>query len=133
VIGPKDGQLQGIDVDLNAMPDMAQTLAVLALFAKGPSNIRNVANLRIKETDRIAAVANELTKFGARVEARDEGFSITPPIVPQAASVDTYDDHRMAMSFAMAGLRLDGVVIRKAECVGKTFPGFFETFEGMGR
>ena len=133
VIGPKGGRLQGVDVDLNAMPDMAQTLAVLALFAKGPTNIRNVANLRIKETDRIAAVAAELAKFGATVEARDDGFSIRPPGVPQTASVDTYDDHRMAMSFALAGLRLDGVIIKDAECVSKTFPEFFETFEGMSR
>ncbi len=133
VTGPKDGQLRGVDVDLNEMPDMAQTLAVLALFAKGPTHIRHVANLRIKETDRIAAVANELRKFGAMVEARDDGFSITPPAVPPPAAVETYDDHRMAMAFALAGLRIDGVVIQNAECVSKTFPKFFEVFEGMGR
>lgn len=133
VIGPKDGRLRGIDVDLNATPDMAQTLAVLALFAEGATNIRNVANLRIKETDRIAAVAAELAKFGAKVEPREDGFSIEPPARPQPAAVDTYDDHRMAMSFALAGLRIDGVVIKDAECVSKTFPEFFEVFEGMGR
>jgi 3-phosphoshikimate 1-carboxyvinyltransferase len=132
VTGPKDGRLRGVDVDLNAMPDMAQTLAVLALFAEGPTNVRNVANLRIKETDRIAAVATELAKFGAKVEAREDGFSIEPPVAVRPAAVDTYDDHRMAMSFSLAGLRVDGVVIRGAECVSKTFPEFFEVFEGMG-
>lgn len=133
VIGPKGGRLRGIDVDLNAMPDMAQTVAVLALFADGPTNVRNVANLRVKETDRIAAVATELAKFGAKVHPRDDGFSIEPPRGPQPAAVDTYDDHRMAMSFALAGLRIDGVVINDAECVSKTFPEFFEVFEGMGK
>jgi 3-phosphoshikimate 1-carboxyvinyltransferase len=133
VTGPKEGRLRGVDVDLNAMPDMAQTLAVLALFAEGPTNVRNVANLRIKETDRIAAVAAELTKFGATVQARDDGFAVTPPAAPRPAEVDTYDDHRMAMSFALAGLRLDGVVIHGAECVSKTFPEFFEVFAGMNR
>ncbi len=126
VRGPASGDLRGVDVDLNAMPDMAQTLAVLALFAAGRTTVRNVANLRIKETDRIAAVAAELAKFGAEVEARDDGFSIDPPAEPTGAAVDTYDDHRMAMSFALAGLRLDGVVIRDAECVGKTFPEYFD-------
>jgi len=133
VTGPKDGRLRGIDADLNAMPDMAQTLAVLALFAEGPTNVRNVANLRIKETDRIAAVAAELAKFGATVQTRADGFAIMPPAIPRPAEVDTYDDHRMAMSFALAGLRIDGVVIRGAECVSKTFPEYFEVFEGMSR
>ncbi len=132
VTGPKDGRLRSVDVDLNATPDMAQTLAVLALFADGPTNIRNVANLRVKETDRIAAVATELAKFGAKVRPREDGFSIEPPARPQPAAVDTYNDHRMAMSFALAGLRLDGVVIKDAGCVSKTFPEFFEVFEGMG-
>lgn len=133
VTGPKDGRLRGIDVDLNATPDMAQTVAVLALFAEGPTNVRNVANLRVKETDRIAAVTTELTKLGAKVEAREDGFAIEPPRAVQPAAVDTYEDHRMAMSFALVGLRIDGVVIKDAECVSKTFPEFFEVFEGMER
>lgn len=133
VTGPAIGALKGVDVDLNEMPDVAQTLAVVALSANGPTNVRNVANLRIKETDRIAAVATELAKFGAQVEQRDDGFRITPPQTPRPAAVDTYDDHRMAMSFALAGLRLDGVVIKDAECVSKTFPEFFEVFEAMMR
>ncbi len=131
VIGPPTGTLKGVDVDLNEMPDMAQTLAVMALFADGPTNVRNVANLRIKETDRIAAVATELARFGATVEPRDDGFRVVPPASLQPAAVETYDDHRMAMSFALAGLRLDGVVIKNAECVSKTFPEFFDVFEGM--
>lgn len=132
VTGP-DGssRLGGIDVDLQNMPDVAQTLAVVALFADSPTNIRNVANLRIKETDRIAALAAELAKFGATVEERDDGLSIEPPDEPTAAAVDTYDDHRMAMSFALAGLRIEGVEIRDPQCVNKTFPDFFDRFERL--
>ena len=121
------GPLRGIDVDLNAMPDMAQTLAVVALFADGPTIIRDVANLRIKETDRITATATELRKLGASVEERDEGFRIEPGTL-QGAAIDTYDDHRMAMAFAMAGLRIPGVIINDPECVSKTFPDFFQRF-----
>jgi len=120
-------RLAGISVDLNAMPDMAQTLAVTALFADGPTTIRNVANLRIKETDRIAATATELRKLGAEVEEFDDGLRITPGKL-RAAAIDTYDDHRMAMSFALAGLRIPGVVIRDPGCVSKTFPDFFARF-----
>ncbi len=120
-------RLAGISVDLNAMPDMAQTLAVTALFADGPTTIRNVANLRIKETDRIAATATELRKLGAEVDEFDDGLRITPG-EPRAAAIDTYDDHRMAMSFALAGLRIPGVVIRDPGCVSKTFPDFFARF-----
>ena len=121
------GVLQGIDIDLNAMPDMAQTLAVTALFAEGESCIRNVANLRIKETDRIAATVAELRKLGAEADEFEDGFSIRPGAL-HGAAIDTYDDHRMAMSFAMAGLRIPGVVINDPGCVSKTFPDFFERF-----
>ncbi|MCC6488264.1 MAG: 3-phosphoshikimate 1-carboxyvinyltransferase, partial [Candidatus Hydrogenedentes bacterium] len=124
------GALRGIDVDLNAMPDMAQTLAVTALFAEGETRIRNVANLRIKETDRIAAAVTELRKLGAEAEEFDDGMRIRPGAL-RAASIDTYDDHRMAMSFAMAGLRIPGVVIRDPGCVSKTFPDFFERFSAL--
>lgn len=119
------GRLQGVDVDLNAMPDMAQTLAVTAAFAEGPTRIRNVANLRIKETDRIAATATELRKLGAEVEELEDGFVIHPAPL-HGADIDTYDDHRMAMSFAVAGLRVPGVRIKNPECVSKTFPDFFQ-------
>lgn len=124
------GELSGIDVDLNAMPDMAQTLAVTALFATGPTRIRNVANLRIKETDRIAATAAELRKLGAAVHEFDDGLEIVPG-KPRAAAIDTYDDHRMAMSFAVAGLRIPGVTIHDPGCVSKTFPDFFARFESL--
>lgn len=126
VTGPADGRLAGIDVDLNTMPDTVQTLAVAALFAAGPTHIRNVANLRIKETDRIAALATELTRLGARIETRPDGLTIHPPERLRPAEIRTYDDHRMAMSFALAGLATDGVVIKDVDCVSKSFPGYFD-------
>jgi 3-phosphoshikimate 1-carboxyvinyltransferase len=129
VIGPAEGQiLKGIEIDLNDMPDTVPTLAVVALFADGPTVIRNVGNLRVKETDRLAALQAELTKLGAKVETTPDSLVIVPPAEVQPAAIDTYDDHRMAMSFAVAGLRCDGIVIRDPECVGKTFPDFFEQF-----
>lgn len=124
-------QLVGVDVDLNAMPDVAQTLAVVALFAKGPTVIRNVANLRIKETDRLAALAAELRKLGAEIDEQPNGLRINPPDHPQPAIIKTYDDHRMAMSFALAGLRIVGVEIQDPQCVNKTFPDFFDRLERM--
>lgn len=122
------GPLRGIEADLNAMSDTAQTLAVTALFAEGPTTIRNIANVRIKETDRIAALATELTKLGARVEEYPDGLTIHPAAQYQPAEIHTYDDHRMAMSFALAGLKIPGVVISEPGCVTKTFPDFFEKF-----
>ncbi|MGB2987150.1 MAG: 3-phosphoshikimate 1-carboxyvinyltransferase [Phycisphaerae bacterium] len=132
VWGPVAGErLRGLDVDLNDMPDTVQTLAVLALFADGPTVIRNVANLRVKETDRLASLNLELTKLGARVEERADGLRIHPPERITPAVIDTYNDHRMAMSFALVGLRSPGIVIRNPECCGKTFPDFFERFERL--
>lgn len=134
VSGPAEGQgLHGIDIDLNDMPDTVPTLAVVALFADGPTTIRNVRNLRVKETDRLAALARELAKVGARVEERDDGLRIMPPVQLMAAEIDTYDDHRMAMSFALAGLKCPGLVIRDPDCCAKTFPAFFDRFERMVR
>jgi 3-phosphoshikimate 1-carboxyvinyltransferase len=132
VFGPVAGEkLRGVDVDLNAMPDMVQTLAALALFAEGPTTIRNVANLRIKETDRLAALNRELTKLGARVEEWPDGLRIHPPGQITPAALDTYDDHRMAMSFALVGLGSPGIVINDPQCCRKTFPDFFERFEQL--
>lgn len=131
VSGPPRGSLRGVDVDLNAMPDTAQTLAVAALFARGPTRIRNVANLRIKETDRLAALQVELTKLGASVQLHDDGLSMTPPEKVRAAAIDTYDDHRMVMSFALAGLAAEGVEIRDISCVSKSYPRFFEDLESL--
>lgn len=130
VHGPPGGaRLSGVDVDLNDMPDVAQTLAVVALFAEGPTTIRNVGNLRVKETDRLAAVASELTKLGAVVQTHEDGLTITPPATPTPASIETYDDHRMAMSFALAGLRVPGLAIQNPECCGKTFPDYFDQLD----
>jgi 3-phosphoshikimate 1-carboxyvinyltransferase len=131
VQGPPPGGLRGIEIDLNAMPDTVQTLAVVGLFASGPTDIRNVANLRIKETDRIAALAVELARLGARVEVRPDGLTIHPPAAIQPAEIETYDDHRMALSFAVAGLAAEGIVIRNAGCVSKSYPEYFEVLNQL--
>jgi 3-phosphoshikimate 1-carboxyvinyltransferase len=130
VRGPQ-GRLKGIDIDLNDMPDMVATLAVLALFAEGTTTIRNVANLRAKETDRLEALNVELTKLGAEVHELSDGLIIEPPQKPSPAAIDTYNDHRMAMSFALAGLKVAGMRINDPACVAKTFPDFFARFEQM--
>ncbi len=132
VRGPREGELRGVEVDLNSMPDTVQTLAVTALAAAGPTTIRNVGNLRIKETDRLAALARELTRLGAAVEERADGLAIHPPARVTPAAIETYGDHRMAMSFAVAGLLAPGTVIRAANCVTKSCPGFFEVFGRLG-
>jgi 3-phosphoshikimate 1-carboxyvinyltransferase len=120
--------LEGIDVDLSAMPDTAQTLAVVALFAEGETTIRGLHTLRVKETDRIAALAAELTKLGAEVTVEHDAITIQPPEDNKLrpAAIDTYDDHRMAMSFALAGTRSAGVRINDPQCVNKTYPNYFE-------
>jgi len=118
------GTLHGIDVDMNGISDTVQTLAAVALFAEGPTTIRNVAHTRHKETDRIAALATELRKFGAEVQEREDGLTVTPRPL-HGATIDTYDDHRMAMSMALVGLAVPGVVIRDPGCVAKTYPEFF--------
>ncbi len=121
----RGGPLRGIEVDMNAISDTVPTLAVVALFAAGPTTIRGVAHIRHKETDRIKAVATELRKLGAQVEEFADGMRIVPGPL-QGAVIDTYDDHRMAMSFAVAGLRQPGVVIRNPACTAKTYPQFFD-------
>ncbi|GMU34886.1 MAG: 3-phosphoshikimate 1-carboxyvinyltransferase [Planctomycetia bacterium] len=133
VTGPADRRLRGVDVDLNEMPDVAQTLAVIAAFADGPTCIRNVSNLRVKETDRLFALSAELGRLSVETEVTDDSIVIRPVRSPVAAQVRTYDDHRMAMSFALAGLRVDGVVIEDPGCVSKTFPDFFATWNQLGR
>ena len=121
--------LRGITVDMNAISDTVQTLSVVALFAEGATRITNVPHIRHKETDRIRAVATELRKIGANVEEFNDGLLIHPPQERQFAEIDTYDDHRMAMSFAIAGLANPGVAIRNPECVEKTYPNFFGDLE----
>ena len=125
VTGPPDGKLRGVDLDLNAISDTAQTLAAIAPFAEGPTTFRGVAHARLKETDRVAALATELRKLGQQVEERPDGLTIVPqPIVP--ADIETYDDHRMAMSFGVATLRAPGIRILDPGCTAKTFPDFFD-------
>ena len=130
VVLERGGPLRGIDVDMNAISDTVMTLAAVALFAEGPTTIRNVAHIRHKETDRIAAVATELRKLGAEVDERDDGLTIHPRQLTGCA-VDTYNDHRMAMSLALVGLKVPGVVIRNPGCVAKTYPGFWHDLEKL--
>ena len=126
-----EGKLRAIDMDLNPIPDAAMTAAALALFAEGTSVLRNLYNLRVKETDRIQALATELRKLGAQVEAGHDYLEITPPQRLNPATIDTYDDHRMAMSLSLAALGDADIQIRNPECVSKTFPGYFEVFESI--
>ncbi len=129
------GKLRGIDVDMNAVSDTVMTLAVTAVFAEGATRIRNVAHIRHKESDRIAALAAELRKLGAHVEEYADGLLIDPPPLEglQGAVLATYDDHRMAMSFALAGLKIPGVTILDPACVAKTYPGFWDDLEKIRR
>ena len=121
--------LKAIDLDCNHIPDAAMTLGVMALYADGPSTLRNIASWRVKETDRIAAMAAELRKLGAEVEEGADFIRITPPTVWQAASLHTYDDHRMAMCGSLAAFNAAGLPVRieDPKCVAKTFPDYFET------
>ncbi|MCC2635078.1 MAG: Deoxycytidine kinase [Ramlibacter sp.] len=127
--------LRAIDLDCNHIPDAAMTLAVMALFADGPSTLRNIASWRVKETDRLAAMATELRKLGAQVEEGADFLRVTPPTNWRAASIHTYDDHRMAMCFALAAFNPAGVRVRIEDprCVGKTFPDYFETLFSVSR
>jgi 3-phosphoshikimate 1-carboxyvinyltransferase len=122
VRGP--AQLRGGEFDMNDISDTAPTLAAIAPFASSPVTIRNVEHMRWKETDRVAAVSNELRRMGIQLEERRDGLTIQPG-QPKPATIETYKDHRMAMSFAVTALRADGIVIDDPECVGKTFPDFF--------
>ena len=126
----KGKPLHGITINMNNMPDAVQTLAVTALFAKGETVIKGIGNLRIKETDRIAALTKELTRLGAEVKA-GEDYLIVKPGDYTGAEIETYNDHRMAMSFAVAGLKIPGILIKNPNCVEKSFPGFFRRFENL--
>jgi 3-phosphoshikimate 1-carboxyvinyltransferase len=124
------GPLVGTDVGMSDISDTVMTLGAVALFAKGPTTIRNVAHIRHKETDRLAALAAELRRLGGEVEEFDDGLTITPRPL-RGATVETYDDHRMAMSLALVGLAIPGVVIDNPRCVAKTYPGFFADLEKL--
>ena len=127
VIGPE--QLDGVDVDMSDMPDCAQTLGVVSLFAVGETTMHGLRTLRVKETDRVAALQNELEKLGGSVshagDGEDEALTITPPLRVRPATIETYDDHRMAMSFALAATKASGIEIDDPGCVSKTYPEYF--------
>jgi 3-phosphoshikimate 1-carboxyvinyltransferase len=123
---------RGIEIDMNAISDTVPTLAVVALFAAGETAIRNVAHIRDKETDRISDLVRELRRLGGAVEERPDGLIIRPAPL-HAARLQTYDDHRMAMSLALAGLRVDGVEIEDPGCVAKTFPGYWRALGSLAR
>jgi 3-phosphoshikimate 1-carboxyvinyltransferase len=122
--------LHGVQINMNAISDTVQTLAMVALFADGPTTITGVGHIRHKETDRIAALAAEIRKLGAGVEESSDGLRILPAPL-HGAQIDTYDDHRMAMSFAIAGLRVPGVILCNPQCCAKTYPGFFTDLERL--
>lgn len=120
------GHLKGVDVDLNHIPDAAMTIAVAALFAEGPTTIRNIYNWRVKETDRLAAMACELRKVGAEVIEGEDFIKVTPPEQLVAAEIDTYNDHRVAMCFSLVALGDTEITINDPKCTAKTFPGYFD-------
>jgi len=124
------GELHGIEIDMNEMPDLVPTLAVTAAFARGRTVIQNIGHLRFKESDRIHALAAELGKMGIRVNEGEDGLEVEGG-KPQGAEIETYDDHRMAMSFAIAGLGVPGVKIKGERCVDKSFPEFWETLQKL--
>jgi 3-phosphoshikimate 1-carboxyvinyltransferase len=133
---PESGRLTAIELDCNEIPDAAMTLAVAALFADGVTRLANIGSWRVKETDRIAAMAKELRKLGAGVEEGADYLAIAPPqsrlLVPHA-QIDTYDDHRIAMCFSLASLADVPVRINDPKCVNKTFPGYWEAFASIVR
>lgn len=126
------GKLSGVDVDMRDMPDIVPTLAVVAAFADGITRIRNVSHLKVKESDRLSAVIHELTKMGISAKSMEDDLIIIGG-TPHGAVIDTYDDHRMAMSFAVAGLRTPGVRIQNERCVEKSFPDFWEVLAGLNK
>ncbi len=133
-----NGVLKAIDADFNHIPDAAMTIAVAALYANGPSTLRNIASWRVKETDRIAAMATELRKVGATVEEGPDYLRVVPPAEIRPATIDTYDDHRMAMCFSLASLdgatrRGNTMRINDPKCVAKTFPDYFDAFAQIAR
>jgi len=124
------GPLRGIEVDMNTISDTVPTLAAVALFAEGPTTITGVGHIRHKETDRVTAVATEARRLGAAVEEHPDGLTIRPGCL-HGAEIHTYDDHRMAMSFALVGLRIPGVKILNPDCTAKTYPGFFDDLKRL--
>lgn len=127
-IGVEGGELKGINADLKDCPDIAPTLAVVSAFAKGKTEIKGIQNLKFKEANRRKALVNEMRKIGVKVETQKNKMIIKPNIL-KPAIIETYNDHRMAMSFAIAGLKIPGIKIKNPLCVNKSFPDFFKTLE----
>jgi 3-phosphoshikimate 1-carboxyvinyltransferase len=125
------GELHAIDMDFNHIPDAAMTIATTALFVEGTTTLRNIYNWRVKETDRLFAMATELRKVGAEVEEGEDYLKITAPKVLKHAAIDTYDDHRMAMCFSLLALNPVSVTINEPECTAKTFPTYFKVLESI--
>lgn len=132
VVGPPDGRLRGIEVDMANLSDTAQTLAAIAPYADGPTRVTGIGFIRRKETDRVGAVVTELKRLGIGAEEEPDGFLIRPGR-PKPGRVKTYDDHRMAMSFAVLGLKAEGIELEDPGCTAKTFPEFFQVLEGLYR
>jgi 3-phosphoshikimate 1-carboxyvinyltransferase len=124
------GRLHGIRIDMNAISDTAQTLSAVAVFADSPTTITSVGHMRHKETDRISAVVTELRRLGLKADEHEDGLTIYPG-VPASAEVHTYDDHRMAMSFALIGLKHPGIRILNPGCTAKTYPDYFKDLAGI--
>jgi 3-phosphoshikimate 1-carboxyvinyltransferase len=123
--------LRGVDVDMRDIPDTAQTLAVIAPFASSPTRIRGIASARVKESDRVHATCTELRRLGIEVEEHEDGMTIYPCKQIRPGTIQTYNDHRMAMAFALIGLQVEGITIENPSCVSKTFPNYFEVLDAL--
>ncbi len=130
---PADGKLRGVERDMSAISDTSLTLAAIAPFASTPTTVHNIAHSRLQECDRISAVCTELKRLGVEVEERPDGFTVYPCADIGPATIQTYHDHRIAMSFALIGLRVAGVVIDNPSCVAKTFPNYWQVLESLAR
>lgn len=130
VTGPKDGIYTGIDINMNDFSDQTMTMAVLAAYATTPTVIRNVGHIRLQECNRMAAIVNELNRAGISCEEEGDDLRITPGKV-QPASIETYEDHRIAMAFSLLGLKSDGIIIDNPDCCKKTFEGYFEVLDDL--
>jgi 3-phosphoshikimate 1-carboxyvinyltransferase len=131
IVGPE--VLHGVDVDMSDISDTSMTLAVIAPFADTPTTIRGIASSRVKETDRVAATVTELRRLGVKVDEHPDGMTIYPCQEIRPARIRTYDDHRMAMAFALVGLKVPGIEIENPDCVAKTFPDYFEVLERLNK
>ena len=129
----RQSSIVGVDVDMRDISDTAQTLAAVAPFANSPTRIRGIASARVKETDRISATCTELKHLGVQVDEHEDGMTIYPCSTFKRSNIETYNDHRMAMSFSLIGLRFDGVTIENPSCVSKTFPNFFEVLSTLSQ